>query len=126
MKITDKEVKRQLNIVNMPELEESVYSYPEDERGGRSDMQILADECSYFVSMYSEGGTVYSDDYENALEYIRETKRGTRFTVDPNNTVKSLARAKNKYEQAKAIVNEYKRLCNLKKRLEAKGYYGKW
>ena len=126
MKITDKEVKRQLNIVNMPELEESVYTYPEDERDGRSDMQILADECSYFVSMYSEGGTVFSDDYEDALEYIKETRRGTRFTVDANNMARSLARAKQKYEDSKRIVNEYKRLVNLKKRLEAKGYCGRW
>ena len=30
---------------------------PEDERDGRSDLQILADEVSYRLSLYTEGGT---------------------------------------------------------------------
>ena len=127
MNITDKEVLKQLKIVKFSELDESIKDYPENERDGRSDMQVLADECSYFVSMYHEGGTCFSNDYEDALDYIRETRNGKRFPIDdPSNPQRSLNRAKMKYQQAKDCVNEYKRLVNLKKRLEQKGFYGRW
>ena len=123
MKITDKEVLRQLKIVRSYQLEESIETYPEDERDGRSDMQILADEVSWFVSLYTEGGTATSEDYEYAKEILRETNNGK--------IPLRLSDLKPKYsprdiQEAKNTINEFKRLKNLMERLNKKGYFGIW
>jgi hypothetical protein len=124
MNITDKEVLKQLKIVRSYELEESVRSYPEDERDGRSDMQILADETSWRLSLYTEGGTSTGEDYEEAKEILQETKYGkviplNRYTLKPKYSPSRI-------QSAKDSVNEYRRLCSLMDRLNKKGFYGKW
>lgn len=124
MNITDKEVLRQLKIVRCYELEESVRDYPEDERDGRSDMQFLADEVSYRLSLYTEGGTCTGDDYEEAKRILRETENGkvtplNRYTLKPKYSPHQI-------QNAKDSVNEYRRLRSLMDRLEKKGYYGRW
>lgn len=54
MILQDKDAKRWLKIANCNELTESIESFPENERDGLSDMQILADEVSYRLSLYTE------------------------------------------------------------------------
>ena len=124
MNITDKEVLRQLKIVRCYELEESIRDYPEDERDGRSDMQFLADEVSYRLSLYTEGGTCTGDDYEEAKRILRETENGkvmplNRHTLRPKYSPHQI-------QNAKDSVNEYRRLRSLMDRLEKKGFYGRW
>lgn len=46
MNITDKTVLSELKRIRCGELNESIDGYPEDERDGRSDMQVFADELS--------------------------------------------------------------------------------
>lgn len=124
MKITDKEALRQLKIVNSYELEETIRDYPEDERDGRSDMQFLADEVSYRLSLYTEGGTCTGEDYEESKEILRETDYGKRILLNPY-TLKPKY-SPSRIQSAKDSVNEYRRLRSLMDRLEKKGYYGKW
>ena len=124
MNITDKEVLKQLKIVRSYELEESVRSYPEDERDGRSDMQILADEVSWRVSLYTEGGTSVGEDYEESREILRETNYGKRILLNPY-TLKPKY-SPSRIQSAKDSVNEYRRLCSLMDRLNKRGYYGRW
>lgn len=125
MKITDKEVLKELRTVNCSDLEENIKTFPEEEQDGQSEMQILANECCYLVEMYQEDGTLYSEDLEEAREFIKETKNGKSFPLDPNDLKRSLARGQIRYQQAKNTVNEYNRLLSLKKRLASKGYYGR-
>ena len=120
MKITDKEVLRQLKIVRSSELRENIETLPEDEVDGRSDMQVLKDELEYLLSMYDEGGTYQSDDLEQAREFIRETKNGKQFKLDINDPVRSIKKSKIRFEQAKNTVNEYNRLKSLEKRIGGK------
>lgn len=124
MTITDNEVKKILKRVRLYEVEESLESYPENERDGRCDMQMLADEASYILSLYTEGDTIHSDDLAWAREVLRETNHG-KFIPLRLSTLKPKYRPSD-IDNAKNTVNEYARLQRLVKRLEAKGYYGRW
>lgn len=128
MKITDKVVIRELNIVRSLDLEESISNYPERERNGRSDMQFLADEVSYRISLYKEE-TATAEEYEEAQRFLRETSNGKKMpyyaTFPPKPKYSELG-LQNKTRLAKDIVNEYRRLQALMKRLNDKGYYGRW
>lgn len=128
MKITDKVVIRELNTVRSLDLEESIFNYPESERDGRSDMQFLADEVSYQISLYKEE-TATAEEYEEAQRFLRETSNGKKMpyyaTFPPKPKYSELG-LQNKIRLAKDIVNEYRRLQALLKRLNDKGYYGRW
>ena len=124
MKITDKEALKELKRVNSFDLDEDISTYPEDERDGRSDMQVLADECSYILSNYEEDGHVLCIDLELAKETIRETKNGKQIplwssTLQPKYRPSDIT-------CARSVINEHRRLKNLMKRLNAKGFYGRW
>lgn len=127
MKITDKEVLKQLKIVRCYELEESIKDYPEDERNGRSDMQFLADEVSYRLSLYGEG-TCTGEDYEEAKEFLNSIKGGKIpcWNTIPPTPKYTPVQLEIKTNEAKEIVNEYRRLRSLMDRLNKKGYYGSW
>lgn len=124
MKITDSAVLKELKRVRSFELEESIASYPDNERDGRSDMQVLADECSWILSNYAEDGHVLHDDLEEAKEIIRKTKNG-KVMVLWKDSLKPVW-SKSRIETARASINEFKRLQNLLKRLNANGYHGQW
>lgn len=124
MKITDKEVLKELKRARSYELYESLETYPEDEREGRSDMQMLADECSYIISCFEENGHVLGDDLERAKEIIKETKNGKVIPLWSQSLTPMYS--KHDIENARNAINEYRRLKNLMKRLNANGYYGQW
>lgn len=123
MKITDKEVLRQLKIVRCSDLEESIRTFPEDEVDGKSDMKILIDELDYLLSLYEEGGTCHSEDLEQAREFIKETKNGKVipcYSTIPPMPKYSETRLQLELDKARNTINEYNRLVNLKKRLSGK------
>ncbi len=124
MIITDKEVLKELNRVKCFDLDESLETYPEDERDGRSDMQMLADECSYILSNYEEDGHLFCESLESARETIRVTKNGKQIPLW-SSTLKPKYRPSD-ITLAREIINEHRRLQNPMKRLNAKGFYGKW
>ena len=124
MTITDKEALKELKKVRSGELEMSVDGYPEDERDGRTDMQVIADELSWILSNFNEDGHTLHDDLQEAREILRETKNGKviplwKSTLKPMYT-------QSRIQCCRDTINEYNRLKNLMKRLNAKGIYGKW
>lgn len=124
MIITDIDVKKELKTVRCSELEESLSSYPDDEVDGRSDMQMLADECGYILSIFEEEGHNYNDSLNRANEILRETKNGKQMPLYKD-TLKPKYR-EIEIQDARQLVNEYKRLKSLMQRLETKGYYSQW
>ena len=124
MQITDKEAIKEMKRARSFELDESVYSYPDDERDGRSDIQIVADECSWILSCFTEGGHALCDDLERAREILRETKNGKTIPLWAS-TLKPKYR-QSEIQCARDAINEYRRLQSLMKRLNGKGIYGKW
>ena len=96
------------------ELENNLDSFPEEERDGKSDMEIFCDEVYYLIDMYIEPGTRQYNDLKWAREIMKKTKRGTVIPVDLN--------FNSKYSQcdvdlASEITNEVKRLKNCTRRL---------
>lgn len=124
MRITDKEAKRELKLVNSCDLNESVENYPEHERAGRTDLQFIADEISYIISLYLEDDTAHYDDLNWAKEVLRATKNGKVFPVWKS-TLRPVYNNNDVYI-AKNIINEYRRLNSSMKRLNKKGYIGRW
>lgn len=124
MKVTDERVLKELRRVRSCDLDEYVLTYPEDEKDGRSDMQILADECSYILSCYEEEGHAFCEDLQSAKAMLRKTKNGKVIPLWMN-TLKPIY-SKSQIESARATVNEHKRLQSLMKRLNANGFYGRW
>ena len=116
MKFSDKDAKKMLQNVRSFDLEDDIANYPENERDGRSDLQILADEVSYLISLYSEETTT-AEEYKAAKCFLKETKNGTVMpfydTIPPKPKYSPLG-LENKAKNAKAVVNEYRRLCSLK------------
>ena len=114
MKITDKAVLSELKKVRSVELENNLDSFPEEERDGKSDLEIFCDEVYYLIDMYIEPGTRQYNDLKWAREIMKKTKRGTVIPVDLN--------FNSKYSQcdvdlASEITNEVKRLKNCTRRL---------
>lgn len=124
MKITDKVALAELKKVNSGLLYDTVRDYPEDERDGRSDLEFLADEVSWHLSCYNEEGHNWHDDLVEAREILKETKNGKVIPLFTD-TLKPVY-SPWKIDRAKEQIKEYRRLVNCMKRLNAKGYYGRW
>lgn len=124
MNITDPEALKELKRVRSWNLQEDVAEYPENEREGRSDMQFLTDECSYILSNFQEDGHALCEDLQEAREILRKTKNGKQVPLWQS-TLKPVW-DKHRIESARDTVNEYNRLKSLMKRLNDKGFYGKW
>ena len=124
MNITDKEVLKELNRTRSGELWCRIEDYPDEERDGRSDYQILADELSWLLDNFQEAGFCLCEDLEEAREILRETKNGKVIPLWQS-SLKPMY-SPSRIQSCRDIINEYNRLKNLSKRVHAKGYYGKW
>lgn len=108
MKITDKAVKDIVKYIGMAELKESLESFPDSERRGRSDLWVLLDEIGYFIEMYETDGTVYSEDLFNSRRILKRTKNGK---LVPLSTVTFYPiYSYGDISNAKSTVAEYRRL----------------
>lgn len=124
MNITDKAAIRILKKLNSCDVWEKIYTYPEEERDGRSDMQMVADEAGYILSMYEESGTTFYDDLKESRYILNRTQYGKQIPLWVS-TLKPVY-APSDIQAAKDVVNEYNRLKRLIKRLSNEGYYSKW
>lgn len=114
LKITDKAVLSELKKVRSKELDNNLDSFPEEERDGKSDMDIFCDEVYYLIDMYIEPGTQQYNNLKWAREIMKKTKRGTVIPVDINFNPKY---SKCDVDLASEITNEVKRLKNCTRRL---------
>lgn len=113
-----------MNMVNSSELYEAISSYPEEERDGRSDLQMVADEVSYIISCINEDGHVFNEETKWAQTVNKETKGGK---VMPYYTGTLMPKYSGiDVRRAKEILNENRRLKSCMKRLNDAGYYGQW
>ena len=126
MKFTDEKAIKMLKKARLYEIEESIDMYPENERDGRNDFQMLADEAGYVYSNYFEYGHCFHDALEEARELLRETKYGKVIPIDSRTFKPRLGYYPSDIQSAKDLVNEFNRTERLVKRLEKLGYYSKW
>lgn len=114
MKITDKAVLSELKKVRSVELEENLGTIPEEERDGKSDLEVFCDEVYYLIDMYITPGTRQYNNLKWAREIMKKTKRGTVIPVDLNFNPKY---SQCDVDLASEITNEAKRLKNCTRRL---------
>jgi len=117
MLFTDKQARKIFNSIKCYECKESIESYPEDERDGMTDIDIIRQEVEYFIYLFEEVDGALSGDLEESREILRETHNGKTIPI-----VGGLARPRLKYtewdiKRAKNTVSEYRQLKSLLKKL---------
>lgn len=120
------DAKKMLEKANVYEVECSVAEYPEDERDGRDDFQMLADEAGYVFSCYLEDGHVLHNSLKEARRKLYETRYGKVIPVDSTTFKPLKGYTPSDVQNAKDIVNEYNRTRRFLLKLENMGYYSQW
>lgn len=121
MEIKDKEALRQLKIVKSYELEDMVVNYPEDEREGQTDLQILYGEVDYLLDKYESDETVQNAELKEARRILRQIRNGTPCEFNFRTGQLTPIYSNVRIQEARDRVNEYNRIVNLRKRLRAMG-----
>lgn len=121
MKLTDNEAIKALRKVRCYDLEMMLSDYQEDERDGRTDWDMIANEAGWLLDSFNDYDTANHEALEEARECIRRTRYGK---VMPLNVV-TLKPAYKEYEVRDAIdfVNMYKRLARFVDKLKGMGLY---
>jgi hypothetical protein len=116
MKFTDKEALKIFKSIKCYELKESIESYPEDERDGKTDLIIIRDEIDYYAYMFEEGDGVFKGSLEESREILRKTNNGKKCRI----LLPSLKPEYQPYEieRAKRTVSEYRQIKRLQKKLK--------
>lgn len=119
MKLTDTDAIKALKKVRILELEEMIRDYPENERDGRSDWDMIANEAGWLLDSYNSYDTCRHEDLEEARDILSKTRYGTvtylTFSGKPYKDYE--------IQDAKDCVNEYNRLVRFVARLKKMGLY---
>lgn len=113
MLTVSEKIKKWLNAIDCLRLTESVMYFleNENERNGRSEMQVFADELSYCISCYNDNESSMHDDLEQARYILRKPKANCK---------------QSDITCAKMVINKYKRMIYRYSQLKKAGYIGKW
>lgn len=122
MEIKDKEVLKHLKEVNSSELSEYVRTFPEEELEDKSEMDVLKGELDYLLEKYSDPDVWHCKELKEAKKFLKETNDGKSFSLDialfdSGNLSGHLKAQKQKVDEAREFVAEYKRLQKLAKEL---------
>ena len=115
MKLTDPATIKILQSVRSYELEEMIEDYPEDERFGRSDYEMLMSELEYLLECFEDDGCATNEALLEAKRLLRKTKYGKEIPLNFY-TLKPMYKD-HEIQEAKDLVNEYGRLKRLYGRL---------
>lgn len=116
MKFTDEKAKKIFKRIMCDEVSESIETFPEEEREGRTDLQIINEEVDYFLYMFEEEGTVFSEDLENAKAVMKETQNGKIIPLRLYDFKPKYARWE--VEACKRTIAEYRQLKRISKRVK--------
>lgn len=121
MKLTDKEAIKALRKVRCYDLEMMIDNYPEDERDGRTDWEMIANEAGWLLDAFNEYDNANHEALEEARECMRRTKNGKEMPLN----VVTLKPAYKNYEicDARNLINMYNRLTRFVQRLKRMGLY---
>ena len=79
MKLTDKEAIKALKNVRCYDLEERLSDYPEEERDGRTDWEMIANEAGWLLDSFYDDSCANYEALEEAKDLIRTTNNGKVF-----------------------------------------------
>lgn len=114
--ITDKKVLRILARIKNDWVRENVESFPEDERGEMSDMDILKDEIDYVISRFEDPKGMTGADFAEAKKILKHTDNGKAMPLDINTFEPRYKQWQ--IDDAKDLVAEYKQLKYYQKQLQ--------
>ena len=121
MKLTDKGAIDALRKVRIYDLERMIDDYPEDERDGRTDWDMIANEAGWLLDGFREDGHANREALEEAKDLIRETKNGTVFPGLLTSI--QLKSCEIKVKDARDLINMVKRLERFVEKLKGMGLY---
>lgn len=116
MKFTDKRALKVIKSIKCYEARESIESYPEEERGNKSELEIVLDELEYFVYMFEEVDGSYKGDLDESREILRKTNNGK--TIPISLTTFKPIYSEWRIKSAKNTVSEYRQLKRLVSKLK--------
>ena len=126
MTLTDEKAIAMLRKARCYDVEEDLDTYPENERDGRDDFQMIADEAGYRYSCYFEDGHCDNDARLEAIELLRETKYGKVIPLDKRTLKPKHGYWPHDIQDAKDFLNMVARTGRLVERLRKMGYYSRW
>ena len=121
MKLTDAEAIKALKKVRCYDLEERLSDYPEEERDGRTDWDMIANEAGWLLDSFHDDSCANYEALEEAKELVRETKNGTVF---PGLLTSIQLRSYCiRVQDARDLINMVNRLARFVQKLKGMGLY---
>ena len=121
MKLTDQEAIKALRKVRIYDLEMMLADYPEDERDGRSDWDMIADEAGWLLDGFRSDDHANHEALEEAKDLIRQTKNGTVFPGLLTSI--QLESWRIRVADARDLINMVNRLTRFVQKLKGMGLY---
>ena len=121
MKLTDAEAIKALRKVRCYDLEMMLADYPEDERDGRTDWDMIANEAGWLLDAFNEEENANHEALEEAKDIIRQTKNGTVFPGLLTSV--QLKSWEIRVQDARDLINMVNRLTRFVKKLKGMGLY---
>ena len=116
MELKDNKLKKLVDNANSGALYDNIREISIELLDGITEKEIVYDEVFHLLELYNEGyDTIFGADLLDAKELIKKTNNGTRF--EGLLTSKELKHKQREVEDAREIINEYKRLERLEKQL---------
>jgi len=116
--ITDEKVKKMLNRLDIPEVNELVNDYSESKREDKTDLDIFVEAIEQVYDLFTSEDTIQSNDLASAKSILRKTKYGKEVPMLTSNNGKRIPEFTQKdIEYAKTCFNEFKRLERLYNKL---------
>ena len=121
MKLTDAEAIKALKKVRCYDLEERLSDYPEEERDGRTDWDMIANEAGWLLDSFHDDSCANYEALEEAKELVRGTKNGTVFPGLLTSI--QLQSYRIKVQDARDLINMVNRLARFVQKLKGMGLY---
>jgi len=121
VKLTDPEAIKALKKVRCYDLEERLSDYPEEERDGRTDWDMIANEAGWLLDSFHDDSCANYEALEEAKEFVRETKNGAVFPGLLTSI--QLQSWRLKVQDARDLINMVNRLERFVKKLKGMGLY---
>ena len=119
--MTDVEAIKALRKVRCYDLEMMIADYPEDERDGRTDWDMIANEAGWLLDAFNEDENANHEALLEARQIIRDTKNGTVFPgLLTSAQVKSWGI---RVQDARDLINMVNRLARFVQKLKGMGLY---
>lgn len=118
MILTDKTVTDLIKKADSAELEYRIHIMTDEDREGRTDIEILTDEIDWLLYLYSEDSdSDYYYDLKEARSLIRKTDDGKRIPISIETFRPLKGYTQPEIEYARLIIAEYKRIKTVANKL---------